>query len=121
MAVYSEDSSIDAVGSCIGQKGMRINSVVQELGGEKIDVIGYSQDMGEYISRALSPAKVIAVMLNPEEKSAKAIVEDEKLSLAIGKSGQNVRLAAKLTEWKIDVKPYSSVASENGGLEDIGE
>ena len=121
MAVYAEDSSIDAVGSCIGQKGMRINSVVQELGGEKIDVIGYSQDMGEYISRALSPAKVIAVMLNPEEKSAKAIVEDEKLSLAIGKSGQNVRLAAKLTEWKIDVKPYSSVASENGGLEDIGE
>ena len=121
MAVYAEDSSIDAVGSCIGQKGMRINSVVQELGGEKIDVIGYSQDMGEYISRALSPAKVIAVMLNPEEKSAKAIVEDEKLSLAIGKSGQNVRLAEKLPEWKIDVKPYSSVASENGGLEDIGE
>ncbi len=118
MAVYAEDSSIDAVGSCIGQKGMRINSVVQELGGEKIDVIGYSQDMGEYISRALSPAKVIAVMLNHEEKSAKAIVEDDKLSLAIGKSGQNVRLAAKLTEWKIDVKPYSSVAGESG-MEEI--
>lgn len=114
MAVYADDSSIDAVGSCIGQKGMRINSVVQELGGEKIDIIGYSQDIGEYISRALSPAKVIAVMLKPEEKSAKAIVEDDKLSLAIGKAGQNVRLAAKLTEWKIDVKPYSSVAGENG-------
>ncbi|MDE5654269.1 MAG: transcription termination factor NusA [Clostridia bacterium] len=113
MAVYAEDSSIDAVGSCIGQKGMRINSVVQELNGEKIDIIGYSQDMGEYISRALSPAKVIAVMLNPEEKSAKAIVEDDKLSLAIGKSGQNVRLAAKLTEWKIDVKPYSSLAGSD--------
>ena len=119
MAVYAEDSSIDAVGSCIGQKGMRINSVVQELGGEKIDIIGYSQDMGEYISRALSPAKVIAVMLNPEEKSARAIVEDDKLSLAIGKSGQNVRLAAKLTEWKIDVKPFSSVAGESGDIEDI--
>ncbi|MDE6474293.1 MAG: transcription termination factor NusA [Clostridia bacterium] len=119
MAVYAEDSSIDAVGSCIGQKGMRINSVVQELGGEKIDIIGYSQDMGEYISRALSPAKVIAVMLNPEEKSAKAIVEDDKLSLAIGKSGQNVRLAAKLTEWKIDVKPYSSLAGND--ISDIGE
>ncbi|MDE5549335.1 MAG: transcription termination factor NusA, partial [Clostridia bacterium] len=121
MAVYAEDSSIDAVGSCIGQKGMRINSVVQELGGEKIDVIGYSQDMGEYISRALSPAKVIAVMLKPEEKSARAIVEDDKLSLAIGKSGQNVRLAAKLTEWKIDVKPFSSVANESGDIEDINE
>ena len=119
MAVYAEDSSIDAVGSCIGQKGMRINSVVQELNGEKIDIIGYSQDMGEYISRALSPAKVIAVMLNPEEKSAKAIVEDDKLSLAIGKSGQNVRLAAKLTEWKIDVKPYSSFAGSD--INEIGE
>ncbi len=114
MAVYAEDSSIDAVGSCIGQKGMRINSIVQELNGEKIDIIGYSQDMGEYISRALSPAKVIAVMLKPEEKSAKAIVEDDKLSLAIGKAGQNVRLAAKLTEWKIDVKPYSSIAGQEG-------
>lgn len=114
MAVYAEDSSIDAVGSCVGQKGMRINSVVQELNGEKIDVIGYSQDIGEYISRALSPAKVIAVMLNPDEKSAKAIVEDEKLSLAIGKAGQNVRLAAKLTEWKIDVKPYSSLTGGEG-------
>ena len=118
MAVYAEDSSIDAVGSCIGQKGMRINSVVQELNGEKIDIIGYSSDMGEYISRALSPAKVIAVMLKPEEKSAKAIVEDDKLSLAIGKAGQNVRLAAKLTEWKIDVKPYSSIAGQEG-MEDI--
>ena len=117
MAVYAEDSAIDAVGSCIGQKGMRINSVVQELGGEKIDVIGYSQDMGEYISRALSPAKVIAVMLKPEEKSARAIVEDDKLSLAIGKAGQNVRLAAKLTEWKIDVKPYSSIANESGDID----
>ena len=119
MAVYAEDSSIGAVGSGLGQEGMRINSVVQELNGEKIDIIGYSQDMGEYISRALSPAKVIAVMLNPEEKSAKAIVEDDKLSLAIGKSGQNVRLAAKLTEWKIDVKTYSSLAGSD--INDIGE
>lgn len=116
MAVYADDPSIDAVGSCIGQRGMRINSVVQELNGEKIDIIGYSQDMGEYISRALSPAKVVAVQLKAEEKSARAIVEDDKLSLAIGKAGQNVRLAAKLTEWKIDVKPRSAVSNEDGTL-----
>ncbi|MGN0771362.1 MAG: transcription termination factor NusA [Christensenellales bacterium] len=110
MAVYSEDPSIDAVGSCIGNKGMRINSIVQQLGGEKIDVIGWCQDPLEYISRALSPAKVIMVQVNEDEKSARAIVPDDKLSLAIGKAGQNVRLAAKLTGWKIDVKPYSTVA-----------
>lgn len=109
MAVYSDDPSVDAVGSCIGQKGMRINSIVSELNGEKIDVIGWCTDPLEYIARALSPAKVIMVQVNDDEKSAKAIVADDKLSLAIGKQGQNVRLAAKLTEWKIDVKPYSSI------------
>ncbi|MGN0796943.1 MAG: transcription termination factor NusA [Christensenellales bacterium] len=112
MAVFSEDPSIDAVGSCIGNKGMRINSIVQQLGGEKIDVIGWCQDPLEYISRALSPAKVIMVQVNENEKSAKVIVPDDKLSLAIGKAGQNVRLAAKLTGWKIDVKPYSTVADK---------
>lgn len=117
MAVFSEDPSIDAVGSCIGNKGMRINSIVQQLGGEKIDVIGWCQDPLEYISRALSPAKVIMVQVNENEKSAKVIVPDDKLSLAIGKAGQNVRLAAKLTGWKIDVKPYSTVADKfNEGL-----
>lgn len=120
MAVFSEDPSIDAVGSCIGNKGMRINSIVQQLGGEKIDVIGWCQDPLEYISRALSPAKVIMVQVNENEKSAKVVVPDDKLSLAIGKAGQNVRLAAKLTGWKIDVKPYSSVADTfNDGT--IGE
>ena len=117
MAVFSEDPSIDAVGSGIGNKGMRINSIVQQLGGEKIDVIGWCQDPLEYISRALSPAKVIMVQVNENEKSAKVIVPDDKLSLAIGKAGQNVRLAAKLTGWKIDVKPYSTVADKfNEGL-----
>ncbi|MGN0789329.1 MAG: transcription termination factor NusA [Christensenellales bacterium] len=120
MAVFSEDPSIDAVGSCIGNKGMRINSIVQQLGGEKIDVIGWCQDPLEYISRALSPAKVIMVQVNENEKSAKVVVPDDKLSLAIGKAGQNVRLAAKLTGWKIDVKPYSTVADKfNDGT--IGE
>lgn len=110
MAVYAEDPSIDPVGSCIGAKGMRINSIVAQLNGEKIDVIGWCADPLEYISRALSPAKVIMVQVNEEEKSARAIVPDDKLSLAIGKAGQNVRLAARLTEWKIDVKPFSSVS-----------
>lgn len=109
MAVYAEDSSIDPVGSCVGQKGMRINSVVQQLNGEKIDIIAWCNDPLEYVSRALSPAKVMMVQVNEEEKSARAIVPDDKLSLAIGKAGLNVRLAAKLTEWKIDVKPYSAV------------
>lgn len=113
MAVYSDDQSLDAVGACIGQKGMRINSIVSELNGEKIDVIGWNSDPVEYISKALSPAKVLLVNINSEEKSAKAVVDDDKLSLAIGKQGQNVRLAAKLTEWKIDVKPYSSVEEKN--------
>ncbi len=112
LAVYAEDPSIDAVGSCIGPKGMRINSIVAQLNGEKIDVIGWCADPLEYISRALSPAKVIMVQVNEEEKSARAIVPDDKLSLAIGKAGQNVRLAARLTEWKIDVKPFSSISEE---------
>lgn len=117
MAVYAEDNTIDAVGSCIGQKGMRINSIVQQLNGEKIDIIAWCSDPLEYVSRALSPAKVMMVQVNEEERSARAIVPDDKLSLAIGKAGQNVRLAAKLTDWKIDVKPYSAVqeAIDNDG------
>ena len=109
ISVYSEDPNVDAVGSCIGNKGIRVNAVVAELGGEKIDVIEYCEDPLEYIPRALSPAQVLMVSINEEEKNAKVIVPDEKLSLAIGRSGQNARLAAKLTGWKIDVKPYSSV------------
>lgn len=109
MAVYSEDPNIDAVGSCIGQKGIRINSVIAELGGEKIDVIEWCPDLMEYVSRAISPAKVLMAQVDEENKTAKVVVPDDKLSLAIGKDGMNVRLAAKLTNCKIDVKAYSSV------------
>jgi len=109
IAVKANDPNVDAVGSCIGNKGMRINDVVAELGGyEKIDVIEYTDDPLEYIPRALSPATVLWVGIKEDEKTAKVLVPDEKLSLAIGKHGQNARLAAKLTGWKIDVKPYSS-------------
>ncbi|MEG1646836.1 MAG: transcription termination factor NusA [Clostridia bacterium] len=109
MAVYSEDSNIDAVGACIGPKGSRINTVVNELNGEKIDIVAWCADPIEFIALALNPAKVLMVQINEEEKMARAVVPDDKLSLAIGKAGQNVRLAAKLTGWKIDVKPYSQV------------
>ena len=112
MSVYSDDINIDPVGACIGQKGLRINSVVQELNGEKIDVIQYTDDIQQYITHALSPAKILMIMLDEENKKAEVIVEDEQLSLAIGKNGQNARLAAKLTEWRIDVKHYSSYSKE---------
>lgn len=112
MSVYSDDINIDPVGACIGQKGLRINSVVQELNGEKIDVIQYTDDIQQYITHALSPAKILMIMLDEENKKAEVIVEDEQLSLAIGKNGQNARLAAKLTEWRIDVKQYSSYSKE---------
>ena len=115
MAVYSEDPNLDAIGSCIGAKGVRVNAIVAELNGEKVDVIPYSSDPGEYIARALSPARVLMVQLNETEKHAKVVVPDEKLSLAIGKSGQNARLAARLTGYKIDVKPYSAVMAEDDG------
>ena len=107
IAVYSEDPSVDPVGACVGNKGTRVNAIVNELSGEKIDIIEYVTDPFEYIARALSPAKVLSVEVNDELKSSTVIVPDDKLSLAIGKSGQNVRLAAKLTNWKIDVKSAS--------------
>ena len=116
LAVTSDDPSLDSVGSCIGQRGMRINSIVHELDGEKIDVIEWCADPSEFIARALSPAKAMMVQINEEEKRATAIVPDEKLSLAIGKAGQNVRLAAKLTEWKIDVKPFSEMSNIVGDV-----
>ncbi|MGI6157167.1 MAG: transcription termination factor NusA [Saccharofermentanales bacterium] len=104
MAVTSHDSNIDAVGACVGQRGSRVQSVISELNGEKIDIIEWDPDMTEFISSALSPARVIRVILDEEEKSARVIVADHQLSLAIGKEGQNARLAAKLTDWKIDIK-----------------
>ena len=104
VAVYSPDPNIDPVGSCVGQKGIRIQNVINELNGEKIDVIEWNEDPSIYISSALLPAKILAVDIKEEEKFAQVIVPDDQLSLAIGKAGQNARLAAKLTNWKIDIK-----------------
>ena len=115
IAIYSEDPSIDAVGACVGAKGARVNAIVSELGGEKIDIIPWSENPLEFIASALSPARVIKVMQTGDE-SAMAIVPDDKLSLAIGRSGQNARLAVKLTGWKIDVKSESVAVNE---LEDF--
>ncbi len=104
IAVYSNNENIDPVGSCVGQKGIRIQNIINELNGEKIDVIEWSQDPSIFISAALLPAQVLAVDIKEEEKFAQVIVPDDQLSLAIGKAGQNARLAAKLTNWKIDIK-----------------
>ena len=107
VAVYSADQNIDPVGSCVGQKGIRIQNIINELNGEKIDVIEWSEDITIFIASSLLPAKIMAVDVNEEEKFAQVIVPDEELSLAIGKAGQNARLAAKLTNWKIDIKSES--------------
>ena len=115
IAIYSEDSSIDAIGACVGNKGARVNAIVSELGGEKIDIIEWSENPLEYISRALSPARVVKVIQTGDE-SAVAIVPDDKLSLAIGRSGQNARLAVRLTGWKIDVKSESKAVDELGDI-----
>lgn len=107
IAVYSPNENIDPVGSCVGQKGIRIQNIINELNGEKIDVIEWNEDPSIYISAAILPAQVLAVDIKDEERFAQVIVPDDQLSLAIGKSGQNVRLAAKLTNWKIDIKSES--------------
>jgi N utilization substance protein A len=104
VAVKANDPSIDPVGACVGQKGVRVQNIINELQGEKIDVIKWSDNIEEYLANALSPAKVVEIIPNTDEKTAIAIVDDYQLSLAIGKEGQNVRLAAKLTGWKIDIK-----------------
>lgn len=103
IAVYSNDPDVDAQGACIGPKGMRVQNINDELKTEKIDIIKWSEDPAEYITAALSPSKVVSCTINEEEKSARVVVPEYQLSLAIGKSGQNVRLAAKLTGWKIDI------------------
>ncbi|KYO65769.1 transcription termination factor NusA [Thermovenabulum gondwanense] len=105
IAVHSRDENVDPVGACVGQKGTRVQTIVDELKGEKIDIIKWSKDPAEYISNALSPAKVLKVDIDEDNKTARVIVPDNQLSLAIGKEGQNARLAAKLTGWKIDIKP----------------
>lgn len=113
MAVWSENSEIDAVGACIGPRGARVNKIVEELAGEKIDIVKYSEDPVAFVTEALSPAKVTSVeVLSEEPKACKVKVPDAQLSLAIGNKGQNVRLAAKLTGWKIDIHPESGYYGE---------
>lgn len=113
LAVWSNDENVDPVGACIGPKGQRVSAIVDELGGEKIDVVKYSADPAEFIAAALSPADVVAVEVDPEgAKSCRVTVPDHQLSLAIGNKGQNARLAAKLTGWKIDIKPESGFFGE---------
>lgn len=116
IAIYSNDPNVDAVGACVGNKGSRVNEVVRELNGEKIDVIAWSEDPLEFIAKALSPAKVLKVSANEGEKAARVVVPDDKLSLAIGKDGQNARLAARLTGWKVDVKSESKALKEEALL-----
>ena len=133
VAVYSPNENIDPVGSCVGQKGIRIQNIINELNGEKIDVIEWNEDPAIYISSALLPAQVMAVDVKEEEHFAQVIVPDDQLSLAIGKAGQNARLAAKLTTWKIDIKSESQFremiakmnveenTEEVAGIEDVEE
>lgn len=124
VAVYSQNENIDPVGSCVGQKGIRIQNIINELSGEKIDVIEWHEDPSTYIAEALLPAQVLAVDVKEEEKFAQVIVPDNQLSLAIGKSGQNAKLAARLTTWKIDIKSESQfrqMLQEANEAEDIEE
>ncbi len=119
VAVTSRQENIDPLGSCVGPRGIRIQNIVTELGGEKIDVVLWSEDHKAYIASALSPAKVIDVEINQADVSATVIVPDRQLSLAIGKDGQNARLAAKLTGWKIDIKSASMAEKEQAGVQEI--
>ena len=120
IAVYSKDPNVDAVGACVGQNGYRVNVIVEELKGEKIDIVTWDEDPKKFIAAALSPSKVLAVDINEEDQSAKIVVPDHQLSLAIGKEGQNARLSAKLTGWRIDIKSASQ-AAETGFLTPVDE
>ena len=112
IAVYSKDMNIDPVGSCVGPRGIRIQNILNELKEEKIDVVEWSEDPVQYIASALSPATVLAVDIDEENMTSKVVVPDNQLSLAIGKDGQNARLSAKLTGWKIDIKSESQIKGE---------
>ena len=114
IAVYSHNPNVDAVGACVGVNGARVNLIVDELNGEKIDVINWDENPGNLIQNALSPAKIVAVFADPDEKSAKVVVPDYQLSLAIGKEGQNARLAARLTGYKIDIKSETQAKDAPG-------
>ncbi len=119
MAVSSIDEKIDPVGSCVGQKGIRVQSIISELHGEKIDIVPHDKDISKFIASSLSPAKVTGVEVDHDEKDAKVSVPEDQLSLAIGKDGQNVRLAAKLTKWRIDIKGASGLFGD--GVDFSGE
>ena len=112
IAVYSKDENVDPVGSSVGHKGMRVQAIVDELRNEKIDIVKWNPEPAKFIANALSPAKVISVAINEEAKESRVVVPGYQLSLAIGKEGQNVRLAAKLTGWKIDIKNEEQAAAE---------
>lgn len=114
MAVWSNDENVDPVGACVGMNGSRVNSIVDELCGEKIDIINWDENPGNLIQNALSPAQIVAVFADPDEKTAKVVVPDYQLSLAIGKEGQNARLAAKLTGYKIDIKSETQAKDAEG-------
>lgn len=118
VAVYSYNEDVDPVGACVGPKGARVQTIVQELNGEKIDIIQWSDDPVQFVANALSPAKVLRVEVYEKEKMTRVIVPDHQLSLAIGKKGQNARLAAKLTNWKIDIKSESEAAKTESSQED---
>lgn len=118
IAVCSHDENVDPIGACVGPRGSRVSSIVNELKGEKIDIIKYSEDKAAYIAAALSPANAISVNVQEDEKTCRVIVADDQLSLAIGKEGQNVRLAAKLTGFKIDIKPKSFLDQQEQQVEE---
>ena len=118
MAVWSNDENVDPIGACVGPKGQRVGTIVEELRGEKIDIIKYSEDPAQFIAAALAPADVVDVWMADEGKACRVLVPDDQLSLAIGKEGQNARLAARLTGYKIDIKPQSYKDPEDGVDED---
>ena len=117
IAVWSEDENVDPIGACVGPRGQRVNNIVEELHGEKMDIIKYSDDPAEYVAAALAPADVLSVTILEDGKSCRVIVPDDQLSLAIGKEGQNARLAARLTGWKIDIKPESAPIEDEAPAE----
>ena len=114
IAVWSNNPNVDAVGACVGMNGARVNAIVDELRGEKIDIVNWDDNPGNLIQNALSPAKIVAVFADPDEKTAKVVVPDYQLSLAIGKEGQNARLAARLTGYKIDIKSETQAKDAPG-------
>ena len=118
LAVWSEDPNVDPIGACVGPRGQRVNAIVAELRGEKVDIIKWSEDPAEYVAAALAPADVLSVTELGDGKSCRVVVPDDQLSLAIGKEGQNARLAARLTGYKIDIRPASAPEPPEEELEE---